>query len=68
MVRLPVEMSSPVVGSIVKAPGTRKAFSDVTSLTSVSIFRLMRPLSSTSGVKPRPTPNCLNSMVMPLSS
>ena len=36
----------------------------VSSLTSVEICSEMRPLDSTTGVKERPTPNCLNSMVM----
>ena len=35
----------------------------VSSLTSVEICRQMRPGDSTTGVKDRPTPNCLNSIV-----
>ncbi len=35
----------------------------LSSETSVDSFSEMRPPDSTTGVKPRPTPNCLNSMV-----
>ena len=36
----------------------------VSSLTSLESCRLMRPGASTTGVKERPTPNCLNSTVI----
>ena len=42
-------------------PCMTKAPSDESSLTSVEIFRLIRPSLSTTGVKFRPTPKGLNS-------
>ena len=44
-----------------------RAFSVVSSLTSVLIFRLMRPSEITTGVKPSPTPKSLNSTPMVVS-
>ena len=44
-------------------PDKTTAPSVVSSLTSLSIFRLMRPSDSTTGVKARPTPNFLNCTV-----
>ena len=52
----------------VDPPVTVMAFSLESSLTSVLILRLMRPSDRTTGVKPRPTPKGLNSMVTSLSS
>ena len=40
-------------------PDSTTAPSSVSSHTSVSIFRLMRPSDSTTGVKATPTPNSL---------
>jgi hypothetical protein len=42
-------------------PAITTEFSGDSSLTSVDTRRLMRPSESTTGVKPRPTPNGLNS-------
>ena len=41
-------------------PNSVTAPTEVNSLTSVSIFKLMRPSESTMGVKANPTPNSLN--------
>ena len=57
----------PGIAMVLAPAPTPMAFSLVNSLTSTEIRSEMRPSDSTTGVKPRPTPNGLNSMVISLS-